>query len=472
MNSIVKTLEHRVTDFLKKYGLFYNASILVAFSGGPDSTALLHILHSLAKQKKLDLQISAVYVNHNLRSEYEIQKEISFISNFSNNLQIDLHILECPKGTIEEIALQRCRGLEDAAREARYSNIFSLMDSYSYSVLATAHTLDDQIETLLMRFLQGAGPEGLLGVRETNRSIVRPLLGTGKEEIINYLNHYDLQASIDSTNLESRFLRNKIRDLIPGIKQVFPGLYRSLIHGQEKLEILFDHLKNESSGDAIDGVLQKESDSVSCYVIDFLELDRYQRTQLIYRAWELLFRENQLPIPYNTIKKLIHADEELFRNTGNKLHERPSGSKRILEFAGISIYTDSNRLFWVDNIVHTKNNKYLKVVSGIDLELFPGCTLAIKSSKDAEKDDILLVNTLNDQPIIVRSFISGDDIELDEGRKQVSKLLKDWKILSERRWMVPVIEDRMGIAAVLGKAFGGKNRIASRMKVVNIFDAK
>ena len=81
MNSIVKTLEHRVTDFLKKYGLFYNASILVAFSGGPDSTALLHILHSLAKQKKLDLQISAVYVNHNLRSEYEIQKEIGKLKN-------------------------------------------------------------------------------------------------------------------------------------------------------------------------------------------------------------------------------------------------------------------------------------------------------------------------------------------------------------------------------------------------------
>ena len=172
MNSIVKILEQRVAEFLNKYGLMHNASILVAFSGGPDSTALLHILHTLSGQKNLDLHISAVYVNHNLRSDSEIQKEIGHIKQFTNNLQIDLHILECPKGKIESIALQRCKGIEDAAREARYNNIFTLMDNCSYSVLATAHTLDDQIETMLMRFLQGAGPDGLLGIRESNRSVL------------------------------------------------------------------------------------------------------------------------------------------------------------------------------------------------------------------------------------------------------------------------------------------------------------
>ncbi|NQT58768.1 MAG: tRNA lysidine(34) synthetase TilS [Bacteroidetes bacterium] len=465
MNSIVKTLELRVADFLNKYGLLHNAAILVAFSGGPDSTALLHILHVLSKQKNLDLHISAVYVNHNLRSDSEIQKEISHIQRFANNLHIDLHILECPKGKIEEIALQRCRGIEDAAREARYTNIFTLMDSCSYSVLATAHTLDDQVETMLMRFLQGSGPEGLLGIRESNRSVLRPLLGTRKEELLNYLKHYNITTSIDSTNLEIRFLRNKIRKIIPGILDIFPGLYSTLPHGQEKLEMLIDHLKKESQGDHFKKLLQKASDNVSCKIDDYLTLDSYQRTQLIYKAWELLYQKKSISIPFTTIKPLILADENLFRNTGEYSHDHLSVSKRILEFAGTSIYTDRNRLFWFDNIVHTKKNRYLRVEAGNNLELFSGCTLVIKSKDDVEKSDIVFADDLITRPVIVRSLIPSDEIELTEGRKQVSKLLKDWKIPSERRWMIPVIEDRKGITAVLGKAFGGSNRIASRMKI-------
>jgi len=466
MNSIVKILEHRVADFLNKYGLLHNASILVAFSGGPDSTALLHILHAIAKQKDLDLCISAAYVNHNLRSDPEIKKEIKHIKQFANSLQIELHILECPKGNIESIALQRCRGVEDAAREARYNNIFNLMDNYSYSVLATAHTLDDQIETLLMRFLQGAGPDGLLGIRESNRSVLRPLLGTKKEELLSYLKYYNLDTSIDSTNLETRFLRNKIRKIIPNILDVFPGLYSSLPNGQQKLEMLIDHLKKESPEESYKYLLKKESDNVSCKIDDYLSLDSYQRTQLIYGAWELLYKNKSLSIPYTTIKPLILADEDLFRNNREYSHDQLTVSKRILEFAGTSIYTDRNRLFWFDNVVHTKKNRYLKVVTGNDLELFPGCTLLFKDGDSTKTSDIVFENGLITKPLLVRSLIPSDEIELVEGRKQVSKLLKDWKIPSVRRWMIPVLEDRNGIVAVLGNGFGGRNRVAAQLKMV------
>jgi tRNA(Ile)-lysidine synthase len=464
MNSIVKILEHRVTQFLNKYGLLHNASILVAFSGGPDSTALLHILNTIAEQKNLDLYISAVYVNHNLRSNLELQKEIDHIKQFANNLQIDLQILECPKGKIENISQLRGRGIEDAAREARYANIFNLMDNCSYSALVTAHTLDDQIETMLMRFLQGSGPEGLLGIRESNRSVFRPLLGTKKEELLNYLKHYNIVTSLDSTNQETLFLRNKIRKIIPDILDIFPGLYSSLPHGQQKMKILIDHLQKETKEDSFKYLLQKDSDNVSCKIEDFLALDSYQRTQLIYKAWELLYSKKSLSIPFSTIKPLIFADEDLIGISGDYLHHQLVESKRILEFAGTSIYTDRNRLFWFDNVVHTKNNRYLKVVTDNNLELFPGWTLIFKDGDSTKTSDIVFDKDLITYPMTVRSLIPSDEIELIEGRKQVSKVLKDWKIPSERRWMVPVIEDRNGVAAILGDAFGGRNRVAVHMK--------
>ncbi|MBL7006005.1 MAG: tRNA lysidine(34) synthetase TilS, partial [Spirochaetia bacterium] len=470
MNSIERILEIRVSEFLEKYGLLNNTSILVAFSGGSDSTALLHILHSLTEKKNLDLHITAVYVNHNLRSDLEIEKEIHQIKQFTANLQIDLHILECPKGAIESLEKQRGRGIEDAAREARYTNIFTLMDNCSYSVLVTAHTLDDQIETMLMRFFQGAGPEGLLGISESNRSILRPLLGTRKEELLNYLKHYRIAASLDSTNLETRFLRNRIRNILPDILNIFPGLYSSLIHGQEKMEMLIDHLKKETQTNFFKNFLLKESDKVSCKIEDYLTLDNYQRTQLIYTAWELLYPNKSLSIPYTTVKPLIFADQDFLRNTSKNRHDQLSGSKRILEFEGTSIYTNRNQLFWFDNVVHTKKNRYLKVVTGDNFELFAGCTLVIKSWEDAETNDILLDNDLIVQPVTVHSLLPSDEIELIEGRKQVNKMFKDWKIPTERRWMIPIIEDRKGIAAILGKTFGGSNRVAARMKKSMNFD--
>jgi tRNA(Ile)-lysidine synthase len=465
MNLIVKTLEHRVADFLNKYGLLQNASILVAFSGGPDSTALLHILHAISEQNDLDLHISAVYVNHNLRSDLEIQHEIEHIIQFANNLHIKLHILECPKGEIESISQLRCRGIEDAAREARYTNIFTLMDNFSYSILVTAHTLDDQIETLLMRFLQGSGPEGLLGIRESNRSVLRPLLGTRKMELLDYLNHYKIVSSLDTTNQETRFLRNKIRKILPEILDIFPGLYSSIPNGQKKMQMYLDHLDKEFAGGSLKKILQKDSDSVSCKIDDYLSLDSYQRSQLIYLAWELLYPKKSLSIPFNTIKSLIIADDDFFRITSDFSQDQLSVSKRILEFEGTSIYTDRNRLFWFDNVVHTKKNRYLKVVTGNDLKLFTGCTLVFKTEDVADRDDIVFDKDLITYPLTVRSLISSDAIELSEGRKQVSKLFKDWKIPSMRRWMIPVVADRKGIVAILGKAFDGRNRVSARMKM-------
>ena len=230
--------------------------------------------------------------------------------------------------------------------------------------------------------------------------------------------------------------------------------------------MLIDHLKKESQGDIYSNLLQKDFDNVSCRIDDYLALDSYQRTQLIYCAWELLYKKKSLSIPFTTIKTLILADEDLFRNTGEYSQDQLTVSKRILEFAGTSIYTDRNRLFWFDNVVHTKKNRYLKVVTGNDLELFSGCTLVFKKGDDEETSDIVFENDLIAHPMTVRSLISSDEIELSEGRKQVGKLLKDWKIPPDRRWMIPVIEDRNGIAAVLGNAFGGSNRVAVRMRMV------
>jgi tRNA(Ile)-lysidine synthetase-like protein len=452
MSSIVKVLERRVAAFFEEKELKQTLSLAAAFSGGPDSTALLHLLSSISKKSEYSLSFEslfAVYVNHNLRSSNELRQELDIVQNTASSMGIKLQILSLPSGEIELISKSRGRGIEEAAREARYRVIHSWMQSEKVQVLVTAHTLDDQIETLIMRFFQGSGIEGMQGIPEEKQFIFRPLLGSTKAEILEYLHDTGLHYSIDSTNQENRFLRNRIRNIIPVIEKVFPGLYGSLLNFREKAELLSEHINSKNRHDYLSSMLAKDFDVVSFSLEDFRKLDRYERMCLLYEAWDLL-RGNSQPVPYAVIRPLFTL--------------APKAQKRILEYDGTSMYTDGYRFFWTDHVVHSLKNKYLKVANGKEVSLVSDYFLYIREAFLPEEGEILLDPSKLSFPLVVRSALPGDYIYLAEGVKQLSKLFKDWKIFSDNRWIVPVIEDREEILAVMGGEFGGSNRIAKKMK--------
>jgi len=452
MSSIVRVLEGRVAAFFAEKELNQTPCLAAAFSGGPDSTALLHLLSSISKKSKYSINFEslfAVYVNHNLRSRSELRQELDIVQKTASLMGVKLQILSLPPGEIELIGKARGRGIEEAAREARYRIIHSWMQREQVHVLVTAHTLDDQIETMIMRFFQGSGVEGMQGIPEKKEYVFRPLLGTTKAEILEYLYDVGIHYSIDSTNQENRFLRNRIRNIIPEIEKVFPGLYGSLLSFREKAELLSEHIDSKNRHDYLSSMLVKDFDLVSFSLDDFLKLDRYERMCLLYEAWGLL-RGNSQQVPYAVIRPLFTLT--------------PKAQKRILEYDGTSMYTDGNRFFWTDHVVHSRKNKYLKVANEKEVSLVSDYYLYIRETFLPEEGEILLDPSKLSLPLVVRSALPGDCIYLTEGVKQLSKLFKDWKIFSDNRWIVPVVEDREGILAVMGKEFGGSNRIAKKMK--------
>lgn len=186
--------------------------LFVALSGGPDSVALLHILHTLGHP------VTALHCNFHLRGE-ESDRDQHFCEELCQQLDIPLKVKHFDTFTYME---QRHLSLEMAARELRYA-WFESVRSEEY--IALGHHQDDSIETLLMNLMRGTGLNGLTGIVARNEAshVIRPLLCLSRQQILDYLADNRLSYITDSTNLENDTIRNQIRNqLLPLMEQILP----------------------------------------------------------------------------------------------------------------------------------------------------------------------------------------------------------------------------------------------------------
>lgn len=220
--------------------------LLAAVSGGPDSVFLLHILTNL--KRKLGIkEIVAANLDHGLRGK-ESAGDSLFVKKYSAKLGL--------KYIHKKISLKnmRSRGLstEERAREARYKFFNEAALDAGANVIATGHTLDDQAETVLMRFIKGASLKGIVGispVRQEGRfRIIRPLVELEKAEIVQYLDNFKLPYRIDSTNREPIYFRNVVRRrIIPFLEKYNPRLKRALFNLAEHLREDFEFIAEEKT---------------------------------------------------------------------------------------------------------------------------------------------------------------------------------------------------------------------------------
>ncbi|MCL1903902.1 MAG: tRNA lysidine(34) synthetase TilS [Oscillospiraceae bacterium] len=189
-----------------------NDSVTVALSGGADSVALLNIL--LALREDCNLSVSAVHVNHQLRGEESFRDE-AFVRKLCEKLNIPVVIR-----SVDVMGdKKKHQSVEEAAREARYK-VFSEMPGKT----ATAHTADDNAETVLLNLIRGTGLKGLCGIPPVREVIIRPLILCERSDIEEFCRSKGLLYVTDSTNFSEEFTRNKIRlSLIPLIKELNPS---------------------------------------------------------------------------------------------------------------------------------------------------------------------------------------------------------------------------------------------------------
>ncbi len=181
--------------------------VVLALSGGVDSTALLVLLSDFRDE---GFTLFAAHVNHHLRGA-ESDEDEAFVRELCARFEIPLDVAD---GALDPERV-RDRGIEAAAREVRYARFLEIREAREARFLATAHQKDDQAETVLMRLLSGSGIAGLRGIHPVREDgVIRPLLDIRRTELEAVLTECGITARFDRSNADPRFLRNRLRPLI------------------------------------------------------------------------------------------------------------------------------------------------------------------------------------------------------------------------------------------------------------------
>ncbi len=215
-------MEEKVLDTLFRHRMLQNNNVIVALSGGADSVALFHFLHT--RRDMLGIRVQAAHFEHGLRGQ-ESRREEEQVRRLCEACGAQLWV---EHGFMAEREKPAGESGEEWARSLRYI-FFEKLAREESACIATAHTMNDNAETVLFRLARGTGPKGLCGIPPVRGPFVRPFLAVTREETEEYCRVNGLSYAVDSTNLDPRYSRNRIRlQLLPLMEQAHPGAAEAL----------------------------------------------------------------------------------------------------------------------------------------------------------------------------------------------------------------------------------------------------
>ena len=372
--------------------------IICAVSGGADSMALLWAMYLL--QDKLSITLEAAHFNHGLRGE-ESDRDETFVREFCAGYGICCHVGR-------EVVTPGKKGLEAAARDARY-RYFQTLDGK----IATAHTADDNAETVLMHLVRGTGLKGLGGISPVRQNLIRPMLDVTRQDVLDFLGQYHVSYITDSSNETDDFLRNRLRHhVMPLLQQENPRLARNLSDMAMDLRLDEAALQMQASALPVDvRILRNAEPALRRRVLnDFLKDSGVKEPERehIAIAESLVFSQN------------------------------PSASANLP--GGVRICRCYDRL-----------------TVAPETEQLPVRTVVCPGVTEIPELDVCLICSQEPNggfPIVpqgemvLRSRQSGDAIRLPGGTKSLKKLFIDRKIPANQRPLIPVLADNKGVLAV------------------------
>lgn len=411
----------KLRAFVRQYDLIHPGdTVIAAVSGGADSIALLFALFLLREEWGIILE--AAHFNHCLRGE-ESNRDARFVADFCAHYGIHLHM-----GS--ENVVPGEKGLEAAARDARYRFLRSLPGK-----VATAHTADDNAETVLMRLLRGTGLKGLGAIAPVSGNVIRPMLSVTRREVEAFLEEYALAHIEDSSNGEDAFLRNRIRH------RIMPLLYEENPRIGENLSSMALNLRLDEA------CLSRLASGPMPGIEELKSLpDAIRRRYL-----ERFLKENGVREPEES--HLLQAESLLF-------HWNPSASMNFP--GGIVIAREYDRLVRLDSPEMLGNYTLEKETYVEELDLWVTVEDAISLEQG---EHVFTVQPRG--PLRLRARRSGDAIALSGGTRSLKKLFIDRKIPVSRRCRIPVVEDDDGILGVYGIG-ADRNRQASALPAKTI----
>ncbi|MDR2484855.1 MAG: tRNA lysidine(34) synthetase TilS [Treponema sp.] len=217
---------------------------LAAVSGGADSTALLTALAAIRAER--GYRVHCLHVDHGIRSAEESRGDALAVKNLCASLRVPCRIISIPPGKIAETAKAGNLGIEGAARVFRHQAWNRESRRISAARILVAHTKDDLLETVLMRFLRGSGSVGLAALPKERGQILRPLLALNRSDVLEYLKIKGVSFRTDSTNEDIRYLRNRIRHkLVPCLDTLFPYWKKTVLALAETQRLTAEFLTAE-----------------------------------------------------------------------------------------------------------------------------------------------------------------------------------------------------------------------------------
>lgn len=493
----------KILRVLKKYNMLTPGdSLIVGVSGGIDSVTLLYALNQLKGKLKIHLHVA--HFNHQLRGE-ESFRDSQFVENLAHRLGLPY---SWGSGPVEKFARTQRMSLEEAARTLRYQFFYETAKKAGAGKIATAHTADDQAETLLLRLLQGAGLGGLSGIRPVlnytedphkpgfwSGQIIRPLLETPREEVARFARQEKLEYVLDSSNLDKRFLRNKIRlDLLPLLRREFnPQITNRLAVTASLLQEDF-HLLNQLTEETYPQVCRRGGQGELWIELDrFTSLPPALQRRVLRKSFEELvgatqgLESDQVQSVVDLLKsketgKVIHLPKGLRVRKAYgqgiiyKGWEKPALQEQVLEVPGVQ---SQNGLTFTVQVLSVKEGDVGKLYENLKMRAEKsafsegtGFWLGARknraqfASEGASKLQIREVLAFFDYdklrfPLRIRKRKPGDRFQPlgMKGQKKLQDLFVDLKVPREKRDLVPILQDEEGIIWVIGY------RQAERVKV-------
>ena len=414
---------NKVAGFLRSRHLVAPGDhVICAVSGGADSMALLWCMVLL--RKNLGISVSAAHFNHHLRHE-ESDRDQAFVRDFCAG-----HGIPFLCGEAE--VLPGKKGLEAAAREARYG-FFSSLDGK----VATAHTADDNAETVLMHLVRGTGLKGLGGIAPSRGNLIRPMLTVTREEVERFLKEYFIPHVEDSSNASDTFLRNRIRHgVLPLLQQEnprFSGNVSRMALLLREDEAFLSQTAETAGGD--------------CAALRTLPMP------VRYRALEKLLKENGVREP--EAEHLRLADRLVFSENPSARASFPGGVTFGRVYGRLEALPEPE-----------ENREYLlNVGETLTVPEWNVSVICRQAREICSGTDRIPFSSCGQ--IRLRSRKTGDTIRLPGGTKTLKKLMIDRKIPAHLRCRIPVAEDDAGIIAVFGIG-GNLDRIQKTLPAAEI----
>ena len=436
-------------------------TLLIAFSGGCDSLALL----SMAVSDLGSQNCFPVYVNHNLRSQNELEDEIELNKINCKKLGVNLEVVTLQKGEVENLSKELKCGIEEAARILRYKALEEKRSQHSCFAIATAHHKQDQIETVAMRLSAGSPVSSLRGIspHDSKKHLIRPLLGFERTELEEYLSEKGLRWSEDSTNKDVQFLRNKFRnEVLPTVRRNWPVCNDYLLSLSQSAARLFNIYDEQKLQHSINVAKTVGFAWTKISVLE--EMNPASRMSFLFLMWDLIMGTTELPtLLALRVIQTIEDERDCLISANCGTFFTYNGilglySQRSLE----KVKENAKSFEYVFDPLEEQN-----ITLPYDL-IFQSGAQAVKTLKNEDENSLkkalFLDNALFKGTVRIRFPKAGDAVRLKSGLKTVSRLLQDMKIPPFLRSLVPVIEDDDGICAVFGSPFGGVDRICVKFR--------